>query len=180
LRDAGSVRPPLLITGGPASGKSATTLLLAKALHRVAAIDVDDIRQLVVAGHAAPWEGEEGARQQRLGVRNACDLAQNFLDARIEVIMSDVVNPDTLQLYRDRLPRLVIVRFRIPLIEARRRATLRQVHLTADEFSRLHEQEAASDLPADHIVDVDQFSLQEQCDAVMQVWSGKCDATQQQ
>ena len=166
------MHPPLLLTGGPAAGKSATSLRLAKALHRVAVIDVDDIRHLVVAGHAAPWEGDEGARQQRIGVRNACDLTQSFLDARIEVIMSDVLSPDTFQLYRERLPSLVIVRFRLPLIEARRRAMLRPVHLTDNEFDDLHAQEFANDLPADHIIDVEQMSLQEQSDAVMQVWSG--------
>jgi hypothetical protein len=161
-----------MLTGGPASGKSATSLRLAKDLHRVAVIDVDDIRHLVVAGHAAPWEGDEGARQQRIGVRNACDLAQSFLDARIEVIMSDVLSPDTFQLYRERLPSLVIVRFRLPLIEARRRAMLRPVHLTDNEFDDLHAQESANDLPADHIIDVAQMSLQEQSDAVRQVWFG--------
>ena len=100
-----------MLTGGPASGKSATSLRLAKDLHRVAVIDVDDIRHLVVAGHAAPWEGDEGARQQRIAVRNACDLARSFLDARIEVIMSDVLSPDTFQLYRERLPSLVTVSY---------------------------------------------------------------------
>jgi predicted kinase len=58
----------MLLTGGPASGKSATAAELAKTLPRVAVNDVDDIRHLVVAGHAAPCEGDDGVLQQRIGV----------------------------------------------------------------------------------------------------------------
>jgi len=58
----------LLLTGGPAVGKSSTAGLLARSRPRAAVIDVDDVRQLVVSGGAAPWEGEEGRRQQHLGV----------------------------------------------------------------------------------------------------------------
>ncbi len=68
-------RETSLLTGPPAAGKSTTARVLADAQPVAAMIDVDDIRQLVVAGHAAPWDGEAGLRQQRLGVENACDLA---------------------------------------------------------------------------------------------------------
>ena len=60
---------PLLLTGPPAAGKSTTARVLADSLPVAAMIDVDDIRQLVVAGHAAPWDGEAGLLQQRLGSR---------------------------------------------------------------------------------------------------------------
>ena len=60
---SGLVRP-LLITGPPAAGKSATARALAGLLPLAAVIDVDDLRQLVVAGHAAPWDGESGLVHQ--------------------------------------------------------------------------------------------------------------------
>ena len=98
------VRPPLLLTGGPAVGKSSTAGLLARSRPRAAVIDVDDVRQLVVSGGAAPWEGDEGRRQQHVGVENACCLARRFIDHAIEVIVADVVTPETLMLYRRSLP----------------------------------------------------------------------------
>ena len=107
----------MLLTGGPASGKSATAAELAKTLPRVAVIDVDDIRHLVVAGHAAPWDGDEGVLQQRIGVENSCDLARRFLGAGIEVVMADVFNDATAALYRRLVPSVVIVRLRLPLRE---------------------------------------------------------------
>jgi dephospho-CoA kinase len=38
------MRRPLLLTGGPAAGKSATSLRMVDTLRRAAVIDVDDIR----------------------------------------------------------------------------------------------------------------------------------------
>jgi hypothetical protein len=64
----GHMRVPLVLTGGPAVGKSATARLVALSRPLAAVIDVDEIRQLVISGHAAPWEGQEGRRQHRLGV----------------------------------------------------------------------------------------------------------------
>src|SRR5688500_1725013 len=113
------MRPPLLLTGPPAAGKSTTAMRLINSAHRGAVVDVDDVRQLVVVGHAAPWEGAEGRRQQRVGVGNACDLARRFLSVGIEVILVDVVTPTTADLYRSRLPNLEIIRLRLPLGEAR-------------------------------------------------------------
>ena len=99
------MHPPLLLTGGPAAGKSATSRRLVESLRRAAVIDVDDIRHLVVAGHAAPWEGTEGQRQQRIGVENACDLARRFLHEGVDVVLCDVISHETAALYRDLLAR---------------------------------------------------------------------------
>jgi predicted kinase len=116
------MRPPLLLTGGPAAGKSATALRLVEPLRRAAVIDVDDIRHLVVVGHAAPWDGSEGQLQQRIGVENACDLARRYLHWGIDVVLSDVLTHETAALYRDLLPGVLVVQLRLPLPEARRRA----------------------------------------------------------
>jgi hypothetical protein len=65
--------------------------LVASARRRCAFIDVDDVRQLVVTGAAAPWKGTEGRVQQRLGAMNACALAINFVNAGFDVVIVDVL-----------------------------------------------------------------------------------------
>src|SRR3954464_893987 len=122
--------PPLILTGGPAVGKSVTAHALAEGRPRCAFIDVDDVRQLVITGAAAPWEGREGRQQQRLGVTNACSLARNFLATGIEVVIADVLTPETCDLYRRELPGWLIVHMTVDLREAMRRAASRKVWLT--------------------------------------------------
>ncbi|HKN45121.1 MAG TPA: hypothetical protein VJW23_14505, partial [Propionibacteriaceae bacterium] len=95
--------------GAQAAGKSATPLRLVEPLRRVAVIDVDDIRHLVIAGHAVPWEGSEGRLQQRIGVENAWDLARRYLHWSIDVVLSDVLNYEAAALYRHLLPGILIV-----------------------------------------------------------------------
>ncbi|HEU4545136.1 MAG TPA: hypothetical protein VFR88_02475 [Microlunatus sp.] len=162
---------PLLITGPPAAGKSTTARCLADSLPLVALIDVDDIRQLVVAGHAAPWDGEAGLIQQRIGIENACDLARRFASSGIEVVLADVLTPQTAALYRARLPSVLIVQLRISLAEARRRATERPVYLTDDEFELLHRQQPSDAQLYDHVVEVDGLDLGAQVSAVREIWS---------
>jgi len=163
------MRPPLLLTGGPAAGKSATARRLVEPLRRAAVIDVDDIRHLVVAGHAAPWDGTEGQLQQRIGVENACDLARRYLHWGIDVVLSDVLTSETAALYRHLLPSILIVQLRLPLAEARRRANLRPVYLTEDEFNALPALQA-NDLAPDHILEVASLSLGDQSHAVARLW----------
>lgn len=164
------MRPPLLLTGPPAAGKSTTALALARATPLGAVIDVDDVRQLVVAGHAAPWHGDAGRLQQQLGVDNACDLARRFHAAGIEVVLADVVTDATAVRYRCQLPALQIVRLRLPLAVARERARRRPVHLTEREFEDLHELDAASSFRVDATVDVAHLGPGGQADAVREVW----------
>jgi predicted kinase len=166
---SGLVRP-LLITGPPAAGKSATARALAGLLPLAAVIDVDDLRQLVVAGHAAPWDGESGLVQQRLGVENACDLARRFHGENIEVVIADVVTLETAALYRERLPAVMIVHLRISVAEARRRATQRPVHLTDEEFELLHAQQPVDARLYDHVIEVDRLDLAAQVGEVRRVW----------
>jgi len=111
FQQVGSVtaRPPLVLTGAPAVGKSVTGHALALQRPRCAFIDVDDVRQLVVAGGAAPWDGEQGLVQQRLGAVNACALARNFLERDIEVVIADVLTPATAHIYSQQLPGCRIV-----------------------------------------------------------------------
>jgi len=138
-------------------------------------IDVDDIRQLVVAGHAAPWDGEAGLNQQRLGVENACDLARRFASSGIEVVIADVLTRRTAELYRARLSDVMIVQLRISLTEARRRAAQRSVYLTDDEFELLHRQQPSDARLYDDVVDVDGLDLAGQVASVRRIWSGQAE-----
>lgn len=163
-------RAALVLTGGPAAGKSATARGLAGRRSRCAVIDVDDVRQLVVSGAAAPWDGAEGRRQQRLGVRNACSLARNFLAADIEVVLADVLTPETADLYRQELPGCLIVHLLIGFPEAVRRAATRRIWLTNDEFRTLHEADTTDPPAADHRIHVDTLDLPSQIEKVARLW----------
>jgi hypothetical protein len=166
-----SVRPALMLTGPPAVGKSTAALSLAAARPRCAVIEVGDLRQLVKSGAAAPWDGVEGARQRLLGVRNACALAAHFLSDSIDVVITDVLTPETVATYRDLLPGCLVVRLTAPLSETRRRAATRHVWLTAAEFDALHEHDARLPTDADATIEVARLSAFDQADAIERIWS---------
>lgn len=170
VRQNAWMRSPLVLTGGPAVGKSTTARLLALATARAAVVDVDDVRQLIVSGGAAPWQGPEGLAQQRLGVENACSLARSFHAAGFDVILADVLTPVTLELYRQRLSGCLIVRLHVSDQEARRRAATRTVHLTDAEFTHLHDQDRDDPPPADHDLDVTNLTIEEQAAVVTALW----------
>jgi predicted kinase len=165
------MRPTLVLTGGPAVGKSTTARLVARRCVRAAIIDVDDVRQLVVSGAAAPWDGAEGLAQQRLGVENACGLARRFHEHGFDVIITDVLTPGTLQLYRQGLSPCLIVRLHVAPPEARRRAGTRRVYLTDAEFDDLHAQDRGNPPRADHHLDVTTLTIEDQTAAVATIWA---------
>ncbi|WP_328332987.1 hypothetical protein OHA70_15395 [Kribbella sp. NBC_00382] len=150
-----------------------TARALAEGRTRCAFIDVDDVRQLVVAGAAAPWEGAEGREQQRLGVVNACSVARNFVAMGIEVVVADVLTPETCDLYRQELPGCLIVHMTVDFPEAVRRAASRKVWLTDHEFRTLHEADAANPPDADHRIQVDALDLQNQTEKVASLWGAR-------
>ncbi|MEP6981315.1 MAG: hypothetical protein ABJA16_11185 [Nakamurella sp.] len=159
-----------MLTGGPAVGKSSTALGLASLRTRAAVIDVDDVRHLVVSGGVAPWKGDEGRRQAQLGVQNACALARNFGTAEIDVVIADVLTPDSARLYRQLLPECLVVRLVVAFAEAQRRAATRKVFLTAQEFEQLHRADRSAPPLSDHVLDVDHLSVSAQVCAVADVW----------
>lgn len=164
------LRRPLLVTGPPAVGKSQTAEALARARPRAAYIDVDDIRQLVVAGAEASWRGNDGAAQGDLGAANACALARNFIEAGFEVTIADVLTPTTLAVVRTHLPDCLVVHLVVDFPEAQRRAATRQVWLTDEEFRHLHERDRAAPPSADIDLDVTALSLDDQRRAVEDLW----------
>jgi hypothetical protein len=166
-----SLRHPLVLTGPPAVGKSTAARALALARPQSAVVEVDDLRQLVLTGAAAPWQGEAGARQQLLGARNACALAANFLAADVEVVITDLVTSDTAALYRELLPGCLIVRLSAPLSETQRRSASRTRWLTSAEFVALHDHDSAHPPAADVTIDVTHYDVIQQTAAIERSWA---------
>lgn len=125
---AGVATKVIIVTGPPGAGKSTVAGKLCERLERAAHVDVDTLRHMVVAGHASPVTPEdpvELARQLGLAVRNAADLARNFVREGFHVVIDDVVFEQRLQEYADALAEvpadLYFVLLQPPLEELRRR-----------------------------------------------------------
>lgn len=161
---------PLVLSGGPAVGKSTCGRRLAEGCARGAFIDSDDIRQLIVAGEAALWNGSEGREQHLLGVRNVAALARNLIETGFTVTIADIVAAEALAAYRNELPDCVVVHLAVSKQEARERAATRAVYLTEDEFEYLHD-ELASPPDVDVVLDVAGLTLSQQMDAIRRVWT---------
>lgn len=166
----GRRRPPLILTAGPATGKTTTGRALALGLPRAAFIDADDVRQLVVSGAAAVWEGAAGERQMDLAARNVAALARNLHDDGFDVVIADVVDVDTVTTYRRHLPDALIVHLLLSFEQARARAATRTVWLTDEEFAWLHQRDADRPPAVDVRLDVDDLGAAEQMAAVRDVW----------
>ena len=93
----------LILTGPPGCGKNTVSALLAQRRSQCAVIDVDAVRQMVVQPHKAPWDGDEGIVQAKLGVENACLLARQFVQTGFDGVILDVIWRYTLPIYQERL-----------------------------------------------------------------------------
>lgn len=131
----------LILTGPPAAGKSTIGPMIAKQLARCAVIDVDQLRTMVVQPHIAPWRGETGMAQLRLGAQNACAVARNCVAAGFNVVILDVLTDETAALYRDVLnpiPHEIVLL--LPMLTASlHRNQARGQFLTDDEVELLYE-----------------------------------------
>ncbi len=134
----------LILSGPPVAGKNTIGTLRARQRDHCAVIDVDQVRAMIVQPHRAPRDGEEGWRQQRLGVLQTCRLATGFADGGWEVIILDVVSGRILPLYRqhlDQYPSLV-VQLLSDWAERRRRFLARGPALPDDEFAMIYREQA--------------------------------------
>lgn len=165
-----ATRPPMILTGPPAAGKTSCARGLAERRQRCAVLDVDDIRHLVVAGHAAPWDGGEGAAQHRLGAENACRLARSFDAYGLDVVITDVVTDSVWPVYAEWLPGAVVVQLRLSAAEACRRSDSRPRRLTEAEFVRLWEDDRNTQHPGARQLDVDGLTIIEQVQALESLW----------
>ena len=189
---------PLVLSGGPAVGKTTCGRALARERGRAAYIDADDVRQLVVAGEATLWSGPErvlrlalgaapeGEAQHALAAHSIAAMATNLLAAGFEVVVADFVTARTLAILRAELAGCFVVHLGISLSGARERAGTRRVLLTKDEFELLHRM-AAAPLDADLLLEVDGLRFDAQLDAIRSAWlaasrsrpSGDMDAPRQ-
>lgn len=157
-----STSPALIVTGPPAAGKTTCARRLAEGRQRCAVVDVDDFRQLVVAGHAAPWDGTEGAAQHR--------LARSFGAYGMDVVVTDVVTDAVWPVYAELLPGAVVVQLRISETEVRRRFNSRPRHLTESEFLRLWQDDRDTRHPGAQELVVDGLTVTEQVEALGSLW----------
>ena len=165
------MRRPLVLTGGPAVGKSTCAAELAAAQVPTARIEVDDLR-LLMTGAVPPWAGTAGQEHQALGARNGCALARNFLAEGIDVVVTDVLTPTTAEIYRTELPGALVVRLRVDLTEALRRAGTRTVYLTDEEFVWVHRRDQADPPDAEVLLDVGGWGVEQQVAALDRLWAG--------
>ncbi len=96
-----------LITGPAGAGKTTVTNLLAKELGRSVVIEVDVLKKMVKSGYVKEWPyNNEVALQTALGVKNACDMAKNFMNEGFNVFIDDVVGITDLNGYYKHLDEL--------------------------------------------------------------------------
>lgn len=164
------MRRPLLLTGGPGSGKTTTGRALAESAERCAFVDADDVRQLVVAGAAAPWDGAEGEWQRELGARNCAILADSFGAAGLECVTADVLTPRGLAIWREAVPDVLVVRLILSADAALARLGGRHPFITDDELRWLHAAEQRDPPAADAVLDVEPLTAEQQLAAVARLW----------
>jgi len=91
-----------LITGPAGAGKSSVTKALAKKFPRSVVINVDRIRGMIVGGYKKPWPYDDEAELQlSLCAKNACEIANNFLDKGFKVFIDDLVGRKLLEQYSE-------------------------------------------------------------------------------
>ena len=89
-----------LITGPAGSGKSSTSKALANKFERSAYIEVDNLRAMIKGGYVRPWPyNEEVELQASLIVKNACDIANNFLEKGFNVFIEGTAGRKMLEQY---------------------------------------------------------------------------------
>lgn len=133
----------LILTGPPGAGKNTISSVFARHGKKCAVIDVDLIRWIILQPHKAPWEGEEGHKQQLLGVRHACMLAKSLISENYDVLILDVISDETAQIYKgtlkDSQPKIVLL---LPSFEEiKRRNKIRPPRLKEEQIKMLYKQQ---------------------------------------
>jgi deoxyadenosine/deoxycytidine kinase len=91
-----------LITGPAGAGKSSVTKALAQKFDRSAVIEVDKLRSFIVGGFVKPWPyNEEVELQLSLHTKNACDIANNFLEKGFKVFIDEPIGKKRFDQYSE-------------------------------------------------------------------------------
>ncbi len=89
-----------LITGPMGAGKSSVSNTLAKRFERSAVIEVDKLREMIKGGFVRPSpHTDEVDLQLSLSAKNACDMANNFLEKGFNVFIDGIVGRKLLEQY---------------------------------------------------------------------------------
>ena len=134
----------LLLFGGPAgAGKSTLAAAWCAARARAAHVQLDHVRDLIVAGRADPRQpGPLQSEQYELSVAACCALASSFAQSGYDVAVDDVLLPPAFEAHwRPALhglePRVVIV---LPTLEETlRRSRAREKRVPEEIIRRQHE-----------------------------------------
>jgi dephospho-CoA kinase len=160
----------LILSGHVGAGKSTISMLYAKQKPKCVRIETDDLRQMVISPHKAPWEGEEGLQQLRLGVRNACLLAKQFIEAGYDVVIADFVTDETQPIYKDLLSKYSphIVRLSPNYEIAKARFKTRGANITEEQFKMLYDIQAKF-INYDREIDNSSLSAQQVTDQLLKL-----------
>jgi predicted kinase len=106
----------LALFGGPAgAGKSTLARAWCAKRARAVHIELDRVREMIVAGRADPQQpGALQGEQYRLSVRACLALARTFLASGYDVAIDDVIDPVAFE--RDWRPLVVGLRWRIVIV----------------------------------------------------------------
>lgn len=134
----------VVLFGGPAgAGKSTLANAWCATRERAAHIQLDRVREMIVAGLANPQQpGSLQSEQYELSVSTSCALARSFVEAGYDVAVDDVLPPPAFEtIWRPKLQgldwRLAIV---VPsLDETLRRALARTKRVDEAIIRRQHE-----------------------------------------
>ena len=128
-----STQAVLLLLGGPAgAGKSTVATAWCHTRQRAVRIDLDQVRDLIVAGRADPQILTSlQVEQYELSVQACVALARVFLAAGYDVALETVFEPEDLPAWRPVLAglawHLVVLRPSLPATLARSRARAKRV-----------------------------------------------------
>lgn len=161
----------LILTGPPATGKNTVGELIAGRLENGGLIDVDAVRWMIRSPHKAPWEGEEGVRQRKIGVQNACALSRNLADHGFDTVLLDVLTDWTTDLYRELLAghSLKIIKLMPSFDVIWKRNNDRGMFLTRERIESLY-REQQEYRGMDAVIDNSGLSAEETADAVLAIW----------
>lgn len=131
----------IILTGPPGAGKTTISKLFAQQQPKCTLIETDDLRHMVISPYKAPWDGEEGKKQLRLGIKNTCLLTKKFSNAGFNVIIADFITEYTFPIYKKLLEGLdsKIIQLTAQFDILKKRDTQRGQKIIDEEFKMLYD-----------------------------------------